>query len=71
MTEIDDLTRLMNALAERLRRTRATPSRTGTPDAAELAALETRLAGLWAAIRTARAGTPPADYHSRTRPKWD
>ena len=70
MTELDDLTRLMNALAERLRRARATPGRTGTPDAGELAALQTRLAGLWTAIRAARAQTPPALPYTPTRPKW-
>lgn len=72
MSGPDDLTAQASKLAERLRRARATPGRGGTPDAGELAALESRLSSLWTAIRAARAlpGAPDAAHWGRTRPKW-
>jgi hypothetical protein len=71
MTGVDDLTRQANTLAEQLRRARDARGRSGTPDTGELAAMESRLTSLWAAIRAARVGGPPHDQDNRrARPKW-
>ncbi len=74
MSSVEDLQQQANTVAERLRRTRSAVRSGAAPDAHELATLEARLSGLWAAIRQARAGgdsPPPAGAETRTRPKWD
>ena len=73
MTRADDLLRQANTLAEKIQRQRRSP-RSPSSDGRELAAMETRLTSLWAAIRAARAGVPLPDDERlapRTRPKWD
>lgn len=72
MSGVDDLARQANTLAEKLRHARAAHGRTGSPDTGELSAMESRLAGLWTAIRAARAssGSPADEGDRRTRPKW-
>ena len=71
MTRADDLMRQANTLAEKIRRQRASGD---GQSGADLAAMQTRLTSLWAAIRAARAGGPRAldeQPGARTRPKWD
>jgi hypothetical protein len=68
---IDDLTHQANTLAEQLRRARDARGRRRSPDGGDLAAMESRLTSLWAAIRAARAGVPLHDQDDRrARPKW-
>jgi hypothetical protein len=72
MSRVDDLARQANTLAEKLRRARAAHGRGGAPDTGELAAMESRLTSLWAAIRAARAtgGAPHGEPDRRAQPKW-
>ena len=72
MSGTDDLILQANTLADKLRRARDAHSRTRSPDTGELSAMESRLAGLWAAIRAARAssGPPIKELDRRARPKW-
>jgi hypothetical protein len=70
----EDLMRQAGTVAEKLRNARDASRHGRTTDAHEVATLEARLAGIWTAIRAARAtGTPSPDDHPerRTRPKWD
>jgi hypothetical protein len=67
----DDLVRQANTLAEKLRRARDTSRSGQAPDAHELATMETRLAGLWAAIRQARAAPPERNPERRVRTTRD
>ena len=72
MTKADDLMRQANTLAEKIRRQRASSG--GQTAGGDLAVMQTRLTSLWAAIRAARAGGPPARDEqpaTRSRPKWD
>lgn len=72
MSGVEDLTRQANTLAEKLRRARDAHGRGRSPDTGELAAMESRLTSLWAAIRAARAtaGAPYGELDRRGRPKW-
>jgi hypothetical protein len=71
MNGADDLTQQASALAEQLQRARTARARSRSPDTGELAAMESRLTNLWAAIRAARAGGPLHDQDDRrARPKW-
>jgi hypothetical protein len=67
----DDLMRQANTLAEKLRNARDASRHGRATDAHEVATMETRLAGLWTAIRAARATGTPSPDDRRTRPKWD
>jgi hypothetical protein len=74
MTTADDLSRQANTLAEKLRRARAASPKGGAPDGGELAAMETRLSGLWAAIRAARVSgdvSAGGGATRRNRGKWE
>ncbi len=70
----EDLMRQANTLAENLRDARRVPRSGRATDAHEVAAMEARLAGLWTAIRAARApGAVASDgtFDRRGRSKWD
>ena len=73
MSTAEDLTRQANVLAAKLQRARAAPRAGKSPDPVELAAMESRLSGLWAQIRAARVAEPQGRGAPNRRPrsKWD
>jgi hypothetical protein len=74
MPDLDELMRRATTLADKLQRRRAAVRPQHAPDIDELAAMESQLAQVWAAIRAARASGPDVDaLRSRRRPrsKWE
>ena len=75
MSRADDLMRQAHDLADTIRRRRAGPTGQPGQDTDGVAAMESRLVGLWTDIRAARATGPGAGGdlppNRRTRPKWE
>lgn len=74
MAALDELMRRATTLADKIQRRRAERRPQHAPDLGDLAAMESQLAQVWAAIRAARAGVPAADAlgpHRRSASKWE